>query len=253
MDGGKLTWSSFDFSNEKEFEDILLKKDILKEYTVYDAKKTLNIFRKYNRYADVLLLQKDHKYWSIGEVEISKHSFSGHIFPQLIEIYKLMEENLEIIRKTYLKIDSLKRSKEIDDLIKYNKPFLNLIIDKIPSTYSNIIPILNTFCNVNTVNRMTDINQNYSYVVDNYYVNNINRSHSQCYINDIVMVIDYPNILGMNNKQYEYLIFKGEKIYIQQHFNLIDGKETLFWILENKITDGKYQLTNQDNELTLTK
>ena len=91
MERGKVTYSSFDFSNETEFEDIIIKKDILKNYYVYDAKKTFNIFRKYNRYADVLLSEKDLKYWSIGEVEISKHSFKSHIFPQLIEIYSLIK------------------------------------------------------------------------------------------------------------------------------------------------------------------
>ena len=45
MGGGSLAWSSFDFSNETEFEKILLKKDILKKYWIYDAKKTLNTFR----------------------------------------------------------------------------------------------------------------------------------------------------------------------------------------------------------------
>ena len=62
MEGGKIAWSSFDFSNESEFEDIIIKKDILKEYFVFNAKKTLNIFRKYNRYADVLLIEKGFKY-----------------------------------------------------------------------------------------------------------------------------------------------------------------------------------------------
>ena len=90
MERSKVTWSSFDFSNETDFEEIILNKDILKNYFVYDAKKTLNIFRKYNRYADVLLVHKKFKYWSIGEIEISKHSFKNHIFPQLIEIYTLM-------------------------------------------------------------------------------------------------------------------------------------------------------------------
>lgn len=253
MDGSKITWSSFDFLNEKEFEEILLKRSILKEYSIYDAKKTINIFRKYNRYADVLLIEKDFKYWCVGEVEISKHSFSGHVFPQLIEIYQLMEQNLDLIRKSYLNIPTLNVNKELEDLVKFNKPFLNLIIDKIPSTYSNIIPILNSFCNVTTVNRMTDSEQNYSYVVDNHYVNIISKSQSPCFINDVVLIIDYPNLLDMNKKEYEYFLFKGEKIYIQQHFSIIEGKETLFWIVEKKINDGKYFLTSENNELILTK
>ena len=97
MAGSELTWSSFDFSNETQFEEIVLKRNILKQYHVYDAKKTLNIFRKYNMYADVLLIEKNFKYWCIVEVEISKHSFKGHVFPQLIEIYSLMEQNLNLI------------------------------------------------------------------------------------------------------------------------------------------------------------
>ena len=62
MGGSKLAWSSFDFLNETEFEKILLRKDILKKYLIYNAKKSLNIYRKYNRYADVLLIEKNFKY-----------------------------------------------------------------------------------------------------------------------------------------------------------------------------------------------
>lgn len=253
MEGSELTWSSFDFSNETQFEEIVIKKNILKQYFVYDAKKTLNIFRKYNRYADVLLIERDFKYWSIGEVEISKHSFKGHVFPQLIEIYSLMEQNINLIRENYLKIDNLEGTKQVKDLIRFNKPFLSLIIDKIPSNYINIIPLLNSFCNVNTIIRMKDSNENYSYISDNYYQNNIVQNISTCYINDIVLIIDYPNLLGMNNINYDSLEYKGEKIYIKQHFNKIDGVERLFWIMENKINDGKYYIRIIDNKLILTK
>ena len=43
MERGNLNWTSFDFSNETEFEEMILRKSILKDYTVYDSKKTLNI------------------------------------------------------------------------------------------------------------------------------------------------------------------------------------------------------------------
>ena len=90
MERGNLNWTSFDFINETEFEEMVLRKNILKDYDVYDSKKTLNTFRNYNRYADILLIQKDYSYWCIGEVEISKHSFKSHVFPQLVEIYSLI-------------------------------------------------------------------------------------------------------------------------------------------------------------------
>lgn len=145
MGRSQITWTSVDFNNETEFEDILKKNDVLKDYYVFNAKKTINIFKNYNRYADLLLVEREFKYWSIAEVEISRHSFKNHIFPQLIEIYSLVDQNLESIRKSFLQLDDLVNTKELEDLINYNKPFLSLIIDKIPSNYLNIIPLLNTF------------------------------------------------------------------------------------------------------------
>jgi hypothetical protein len=253
MDGSELTWVSFDFSNEREFEEVILRKNILVNYNVYDAKKTLNIFRKYRRYADVLLIEKKLKYWCIGEIEISKHSFSGHIFPQLIEIYSLMQENIDLIRKNYLEISNLNKTKEIEDLIRFNKPFLTLIIDKIPTNYSNIVPLLTSFCNINTVIRMKDTNENYSYVSSDFYNNHISSNSSDCFISDILLIIDNPNLIGLNESKFEHLSFKGDKIHFQQHFNRIDGEERLYWILESSLGDGKYTLTNKENLLVLNK
>ena len=194
MERSKITWSSFDFSNETDFEEIIIKKDILKNYFVYDAKKTLNIFRKYNRYADVLLIQKNFKYWSIGEIEISKHSFKNHIFPQL-----------------------------------------------------------NSFCNVNLVQRLRDSEENYIYINDDYYTDLIKKEESYCYINDIVLIIDYPNLLGLDKLDLNFIEYKGEKIHIQQQFGEIDGTDRLFWIMETKISDGKYKLKNDINTLKLNR
>lgn len=251
MERSKITWSSFDFSNETDFEEIIIKKDVIKNYHVYDAKKTLNIFRKYNRYADILLIQKNFKYWSIGEIEISKHSFKNHIFPQLIEIHTLMEENIDLIRRNYLEIEGLDNSKELEDLIKFNKPFLNLIIDKFPSNYNNILPLLNSFCNVNLVQRLRDSEENYIYINDDYYTDLIKNEESNCYVNDIVLIIEQPNLLGLNKLDVDSLQYNGEKIHIQQQFGRIDGVDRLFWIMETKILDGKYKLKNDNNTLKL--
>ncbi len=251
MEGGKIAWSSFDFSNESEFEDIIIKKDILKEYFVFNAKKTLNIFRKYNRYADVLLIEKGFKYWSIGEVEISKHSFKSHIFPQLIEINSLMEENLDFIRNNYMQLEGLEKTKQIEDLIRFNKPFLNLIIDKFPSNFINILPLLNSFCNVNLVQRYRDSDENYMYNTEIHLINSISDSFSYAFINDIILFIDNPNLLGLNKLGAEFLIFKEEKIYIQEQFQKISGNDRLFWIMKRKIPNGKYKIRNENNILKL--
>lgn len=251
MERSKMTWSSFNFTNETDFEQIIIQKDILKNYYVYNAKKTLNIFRKYNRYADVLLIQKNFKYWSIGEVEISKHSFKNHIFPQIIEIYTLMEENVDFIRQNYLEIQEIDVSKEIEDLIKFNKPFLNLVIDKIPASYNNILPLLNSFCNVNLVQRLRDSEENYVYLNDDYYRDSIKKAESNCFINERILIIENPNLLDLQKIEKEYLYFANKKISIRKQFNKVGGKDKLFWIMELAIPVGKYRLRNQNNELIL--
>ena len=253
MGGGSLAWSSFDFSNETEFEKILLKKDILKKYWIYDAKKTLNTFRKYNRYADVLLIEKNLKYWCIGEVEISKHSLINHIFPQLIEIFSLIQQNLDLIRKNYLEIEGINSNKEISDLIKYNEPVLTLIIDKIPSNFINVIPLLNSFCNVITIMRSRDTSENYIYKIDEFNMNFINNENSNCYINDNVLIIDNPNLLNLNKNKLNFVNFKGEDILTQEQFSKIDGKNRLFWILDKKINNGKYYLEFESGKIILKK
>lgn len=249
----QITWSSIDFWNENEFEEVLKKNDVLKNYFVIDAKKTLNQFRNYNRYADLLLIEKSYKYWVIGEVEISRHSFKNHIFPQLIEIYSLIEQNLDLIRMNFLEINEIDKTKEIRDLISFNKPFLNLIIDKIPSNYLNILPILNTFCNVNTILRLKDSEENYVYINDDYYMSNITENISVCYVKDRILFIDHPNLLGLNNQNFEFILFKDTEFKYEQDVRIINGSMTLYFILSENIPNGKYKISTNQNYLNLYK
>jgi hypothetical protein len=249
----QITWSSVDFFNENEFEEVLKKNEVLKDYLVFDAKKTLNKFRNYTRYADLLLIEKTYKYWVIGDVEISRHSFKNHIFPQLIEIYSLIEQNLDLIRKNFLDIPGIEKTKEIEDLINFNKPFLSLIIDKIPSNYLNILPILNTFCNVNTVIRLKDSEENYVYINDDFYMSDIIDRYSVCYIKERILFIDFPNLLGLNNNTFEYIEFKNERYTFEQNVSVVQGSLTLFFILNENIPNGKYKISTKQNHLILLK
>ena len=96
MEGNELNiWKVFKFYNEGEFEKLILSNKVLKKYEIFHLKISLNDFRNYERYGDILMIEKNFKYWSIGEVEISSHSFSNHIFPQLIELYNLIETYYE--------------------------------------------------------------------------------------------------------------------------------------------------------------
>ncbi len=253
MGRSQITWTSVEFNNETEFEDILKKNDVLKDYYVYNAKKTINIFKNYNRYADLLLIDRDLRYWSIAEVEISRHSFKNHIFPQLIEIYSLVDQNLESIRKSFLQLDDLITTKALEDLINYNKPFLSLIIDKMPSNYINIIPLLNTFCNVNTVIRLKDSNENYVYINDDYIKDDILNSISTCYIKDRILFIDYPNLIGLNNKTFEFIEFNNEQYYYNHNVSMVNNTPTLYFILDEPIPNGKYKISSQSNYLILSK
>lgn len=244
MVGDNVNFSSFDFSNETEFENILVQKNILKNYIVIDSKKTLNVVKNYNRYADVLLIQKDYKYWSIGEVEISQHSFKSHVFPQLVEIALLVDKNIRIIRENFLKIETVPNTKEVQDLICFNKPFITLIIDKLPSKYANILPLLSTFCNLITVIRLRDDNENYAYIEDHYKVDLLEEEYTHVYIDNNFASIDHPNLLGLNKTNYFEAFFDEEKITfgLQQPIDR-DGERIVFWGIDSTILRrGKYIL-----------
>jgi hypothetical protein len=199
------------------------------------------------------LVEREFKYWSIAEVEISRHSFKNHIFPQLIEIYSLVDQNLESIRKSFLQLDDLVNTKELEDLINYNKPFLSLIIDKIPSNYLNIIPLLNTFCNVNTVIRLKDSNENYVYINDDYIKDDILNSISSCYIKDRILFIDHPNLIGLNKRAFEFIEFNNDKYYFNHNVSNVNNTPTLYFILHEPIPNGKYKISSQSNYLILSK
>lgn len=248
MVGDNVSFSSFDFSNETEFENILVKKNILKNFLVIDAKKTLNFVKNYNRYADVLLIQKDYKYWSIGEVEIAEHSFKSHVFPQLVEIAFLVDKNIRYIRENFLKIENVPSSKEVQDLINFNKPFITLVIDKFPSKYSNILPLLSTFCNVITVIRLRDDNENYAYIEDFYKIRPIDEIFTYLYIENNIASIDHPNLLGLDKFNYFEASYEEEKISfgLQQPVE-VDGERVLFWLVNNTILrNGKYVLKKKN-------
>ena len=254
MDRGQLNWREYKFENETEFENLLLNKDIIENYKIFDAKVSLNNFRKYKRYADILMIDKSYKYWSIGECEVAGHSFSQHIFPQLIEIHNLMYQNLEDIRNKYVKIQNLESDKKLTDLIMFNKPYLTLLIDSIPPSYSNIIPLLNSFCNVITTTRLKNNNQEYAYLNDFFYQKSIRSFQSDSFINDgIILFIDSPNLLDFHKTNYDFVIFKNEEIEIKQQNEVVNGVNRLFWILDKSLKNGKYFISKKNNTLILEK
>lgn len=254
MDRSKVdAWSSFKFSNEGDFERILLQKNLFKNLAVKDAKVSLNNLGGYNRYADVLIYCKEFKYWSIGEVEIAEHSFDSHIFPQVLELFTLIDRDLEFIQNQFLTLPFVKESKKLRDLIQFNKPFLTLVIDRFPVKYSSSINLLKHLCNISVVTRFKDDNENYIYAHDEYRMLEIERKFSRCLINDNLLQIERPNLIGMNNNISNHLLYNGEQIELSQHNGLINNQKKLFWIMSKSLRTGLYKIKLNQNELILSK
>lgn len=255
MDGNRIdSYRLFKFSTETDFERMLLSTDILKEYFVLDAKKTLNAFKNYKRYADLLLIEKDYKFWSIAEVEISSHSMPLHIFPQLLEFHVLIESNLDLIRSNFLKIVEPLKDKRAIELINYNKPMLSLVIDELPNKYSNMDSILRQFCSIHYIKRYRDDNEHYIYALDEIFNVNLKIKRTPCYISTHGYIsIDYPNVVNMHLKSFKSIEFDHEEIKIhKQHIN-VEGTLKLVYYLEDSIRAGRYFLHNENDRLILKK
>lgn len=258
MDRNALNiWKKFKFYNEGEFEKLILSNKVLNNYIIFDQKISLNDFRNYDRFGDLLMIEKNFRYWSIGEVEISSHSFSSHIFPQILELYNLIESYYETIQQRYVKIFDKPSEKKYRDLILYNKPFLTLIIDDIPHNYKNSISLIKNFSNIHSVNRVRTENEEYLYIIDSDFSKYIDGNFSTCYINDNIIIIDYPNILSLNENEIDSISFKEVETPIHKQFRSINQKGTqrdvLFYYFEGQINNGRYYAKRINNKLILNK
>lgn len=252
MERSKIdVWRSFKFSNETDFEKILLQSSLFDNLDVYDAKISLNRDGGYNRYPDIVLFEKDLSYWSIGEVEIAEHSFESHVFPQIVELYTLIELNLEFIQSQFLNHPNVAESKDLRDLVSYNKPFLTLISDRFPTKHINSISLLKNFCNVSIISRFKDMNENYIYSYENNMVNEIGSTFSSCLTDGILLFIERPNILLMHKMAHTMVHYEGEQITITSRNEIIHGKKRLFWIMDKSFNKGKYKMQLVDNKLIL--
>ena len=246
-------WSSFKFNNETDFEKIILQSNLFKNFDIYDAKITLN--KTFNRYPDIVLFQKQRKYWCIGEVEIAEHSFESHVFPQVIEIYTLIERNLDFIQRQFLNHPAINNDKALIELVSYNKPFVSLISDRFPPKHINSLSILKNICNVSVVSRFKDSNENYIYNINEYPMNEVKKLCTSCLIDENLLFIERPNIISMHILNHKSLVYEGEEIFLKSYNEVPEGqkRKRLFWFLEKPLRKGKYNLSLLDNILTLSK
>lgn len=255
MAGNRLdSFRLFKYSNENDLERIILKNDLLKQFKVFEAKETLNEFRNFKRYADVLLIEKDYNFWSIGEVEISKHSMPGHIFPQLLEFHVMVQSNMDVIRQNYVKIAANLGDRKAVELISYNQPILTLIIDEMPSSYLNIEKIITTFCNVIRISRYRNEDEEYRYLIEENFIDLIEKATTPCYVSTSnFLSIDHPNLVGMHKNKIDSLIFDDKVIGLHRNHIKVDGELKLVHYLDEEVRSGKYYLTRHEEKLILNK
>lgn len=255
MVGNRIdTYKLFKYSTETDLERMLINSEIINEYFVLDAKRSLNAFKNYKRYADLLIIDKAYKFWSIAEVEISSHSMPNHIFPQLLEFHVLIESNLDLIRTSFLKVVETLRDRKVTELITYNKPMLSLIIDDLPKKYSNMDSILSNFCNLHLVKRFRDDNENYIYTLDEILNTNLKSKRSPCYISSSGFIaIDYPNVIGMHMQSFDTVVFDSNEIPIHKHHIQNEGNLSLVYYLETGVRSGRYFIYNEKDQLIIRK
>lgn len=255
MDGNKLNnFKPFKFNNEGDFESLILSNQVFTDYQAFDCKKIPLNFKFFKRYADVILIEKNYKFWMIGEVEVTKHSFSSHIFPQLLEINILLEKNIEIIRDLIIREEFVENDKKIKELIQFNKPFFTLIIDGFPNKYRGFMDVLRNLSNIFIVDTFKDNLSRYMFsneVIKSY--NFINLS-SECYIKRNFLYIDMPNLLEIGIKNDTSLIYDNYEVDIKNSVQKIkEDYKIVIWTMSKKIKNGKYIIKRINNKLHVLK
>lgn len=259
-----MSYVQHDFIDESELQELITFKDsVLEDFLVYDLRNVnLNVNNleghQHRRYADLLLIHKEFKFWMITEVEVSGHSIKSHIFPQIIELYTILYSNVKHIRSELIKKLNIKDQKIIN-LINRNIPFLCLIIDKIPSTHTKSFELFSSFCNVISINRFRNENQDYIYPRENYYISEIINNYSVCHcLKKHVFQIDHPNLIDLDSSknisalEYENVDYPvnpnsilGYKVQLVNRF--------IIYCSKINVRPGKYYASVSQSKISLKK
>lgn len=255
MDGSKLNnFKTFQFENEYDFEKHIISNKVLQDYHVFDGKNISLNFKIYRRYADVILIEKNYRHWMIGEVEISAHSFSNHIFPQLLEINTLIEKNTDLIRDKILNENFIRNDYKIRELIEYNKPLFCLIINDFPDKYRGFLEILKSLTTIFIITTLKDNLERYIFSTNEIKSHLFTNLTTQCYVKKNFLYIDMPNLVLMDLENDELLFYNNKPIRIKNsvHNNKY-GFKICIWTMDKKLTNGKYFLKRNDKSLILYK
>jgi hypothetical protein len=244
----------FPYFSETDFEKTLFSKGVLGTCEIIEYKSNISSSLFSRRHADALIINKKNGYWAICELEISSHSLRSHIFPQLVQIYNLIETNRAKIVQDILENCIDRHDNSTRELILRNKPYLHLVIDTIPKYYANTIPLINTFCNITTCKRYKDEMENYQYLIDEYFMEEVRLKKSKAICQGKFIIILNPNLLVLDHN-HKFVVFnelKHEIDFITTQDN--KGIEYFIIVLKGTIKQGEYNiLFNKHNQLQLEK
>lgn len=200
--GNSILLNKKQFKDESEIEKAVTLYQPFKDFIFYDVKFNLNPKGYFRRHADLILIDRNFKFWGIVEVETegSTYKYQNHISHQLKEQNSLIDYNwsdyhIEIMKK--MPIIS-KSDPTINTLIQFNKPFHFLLSDsEYNSIYNKLFDINNLVLSKFTD---TDNNTGFSTVID--YCHLIRENIAVIYSDGLELFLPNPNLIGIElNKQ----------------------------------------------------
>ena len=239
-----IKWKIQKYNREEEIEKSLSTNLVSDDFIFYDYKNNVDVTGLLVRRADMLVIDKNTKFWGLVEVETSQHSFSNHIFPQLLGLNQLIESNNYKLSEDILnKYDNLTHAQR--RLIKFNKPFLFLVVDSDFDLYKNIC---NTFCSLICIQRLISTDYQFSYRFNVTLERMLH--HLICYaIMDTNFIsISNPDLIKLNDNVGDIFNFSiGDDLMIcrslgRSNDRILNHYPVVFEVIKNetRINFGKY-------------
>jgi hypothetical protein len=239
-----IKWKIQQYNREEEIEKSLSSNLVSDDFIFYDYKNNIDVTGLLVRRADMLVIDKNMKFWGLVEVETSNHSFSNHIFPQLLGLNQLIETNnyrlAEDVLKKYEDLTHAQRR-----LIKFNRPFLFLVVD---SDFEMYKKICNSFCSIISIQRFISTDFQFAYRFNVTLERMLQLSFCYAILDTNVISISNPELINLKDNVgdvYNFCI--GEDVVISKslgrsHERLLNHYPSVFAVLRNesRITQGKY-------------
>jgi len=239
-----IKWKIQQYSREEEIEKSLSSNQVSEDFVFYDFKNNIDVTGLLVRRADMMVIDKNLRFWGLVEVETSNHSFSNHIFPQLLGLNQLIESNnymlAEDVIKKYEHLSHAQRR-----LIKFNRPFLFLVVDSDFDRYKNIC---SSFCSIISIQRFISTDFQFSYRFNVTQERMLEFSFCYAILDTNVISISNPELINLKDNVGDVVNFCiGDDVLETKSLGrsqerLMNHYPAVFAVLRNdsSITYGKY-------------